>query len=151
MTVVMAGWAGLTGAYEAWQRDPQTIGKYFPKRFLEHCEKAISEANSTDIPLPEGAVSLEKGCLAALWQLGEQEDCGFSVEGERIPLPQQVVELCEALGLDPLRIPGRGYVALRAEAPREGETVLGYTRADKTRVLCREDRISYLTPEGREG
>ena len=51
----------------------------------------------------------------ALWDMAEEEGCGFSVSMKKIPICQETVEICEYFGVNPYYARSRGLFLLTAE------------------------------------
>lgn len=85
------------------------------------------------------------GIAEALNEMAEKSGVGILVEEERIPVREDVIGVCEALGLDPFTMANEGKVVMGVEGEM-AEEILG--------VLRRFDRnaeiIGYATDDFRE-
>ena len=150
MQIVMAGCAGLKGAAKLSLGQEEMLEMRFPRRFREHWTAFAEAALREEPALPEDAFSLEAGTFQALWMLGESTGKGLTVSLAAIPVDQRVIEIAEALGENPYRLPGTGYIAVRSGKPGDGETVIGYLTENKARIVEEREGIRYLTKPERE-
>ena len=106
----MSGTAGDAAAAAMIAREPERFAARFPARFLRRVRKpAVPQLPAcAECPVPIG----EGGLWAALWRLGEQAKTGLAVDAVAVPILQETVELCEAAGEDPYRLPSAGAVFL---------------------------------------
>jgi hydrogenase maturation factor len=63
----------------------------------------------------------EAGVIGALWEMAEASGCGFRVFADRIPVRDATRAICEALGVDPLRLIASGALLI---ACRDGDAML---------------------------
>lgn len=94
----------------------------------------------------------EGGVLGAAVELAEASGVGFVLDGNRVPVARETVQLCEALGIDPLRLIGSG--ALLVAAPDGPAMVralheagvpaaeVGRLTRERRRVVRRLDAVS---------
>ena len=97
------------------------------------------------------------GLYRKLWELG----CGFRVDLKRIPIRQETVEACMAVGTDPYEAPCGPDCRLMAVAHAGPEldrleeagipaAWIGYTTEDKDKILKIGDRKRYLNKPGKQ-
>lgn len=108
--LVVAGCIGKTGAREALNNKMNTIADRFSPLFVEGMKAAVSETLNLT---PEQMESLgateweyieEGGILAALWNLSGAYAQGITFSLLKIPVRQEVIEICELLDLNPYRL-----------------------------------------------
>ena len=149
--IVLAGEAGLAGlldrlkteeAKQVWDRLPPS----FQRDFTVWAQK--QQEIWRESALPEDAELLSEGLFQALWRLGERYQTGFRVRLEALRPHQYVIELCERLNVNPYRLPGLGYAALR-ETAEEGERAVGTETADRGRIIEGPAGERFLAPPER--
>ena len=96
----------------------------------------------------------DNGIFAALWELGEALCCGIDGQILQIPMKQSVIEICNAMRLNPYEIPSGGSGLLVTKFCRRMEeylkkndlpaAVIGRITAGADRVLRMEEQVRYL-------
>lgn len=129
-TILIAGSAGIEGT--------AILGSDFSDELAGRVGENVIRAATTyydDLSVLAGASALapyatamhdptEGGVLAGLTEMAASSSAAFSVDRAKIPIRPETETLCDALGVDPLRIFGSG--ALLATVPdSEQETALG--------------------------
>ena len=94
------------------------------------------------------------GILAALWDLSVEAKTGFEADLRKIPLRQEVIEVCELVDANPYRLHAKGcilFTARNGEAAKkalEDEgipcTVIGWMDRTKGRKLHSGEILTYL-------
>ena len=93
----------------------------------------------------------EGGVLGAVWEMAEAAGCGILLEEAHIPVHPLTKKICDALGLDPLRLLASGALLI-AVAGGEGEKLAGELRAQGInaavigRACGKDARLSDGTP-----
>ncbi len=139
----------------------ESLKKHYSADFLE---------SATHLPKDDGSIldavlafnrgetraftTEENGLLAALWEMGEYYDSGFSLDMNEIPLRQETVEVCERLDLDPFSLPSEGCVILVTDHPaglREHllkagipAAIVGSLCEARARILRNKEKVRYL-------
>ncbi|MEG1755104.1 MAG: AIR synthase related protein [Clostridia bacterium] len=116
--IVMTKWAGLEGT--------TILASDFAHRLtaLPKCtlENAISLAKHLSV-VPESRIATacgatdmhditEGGVLGAAWELTYVSNCGICLDTATIPVLPETQAICQALGLDPLRLIGSGSMLI---------------------------------------
>ena len=131
-------WPGILGrcsACAAWRE----IGA--PRRRLL-LEPGISVVRAAEIAAKvgrsAGAARPDGGRIfGAVYELGVRAGCGILLEADSIPILPETSAVCEALGLDPLRLLASGSMLIAA-APGAGDALVKSVCRHKDRA--REDR-----------
>jgi len=151
----------------AARREQELMGR-FPAYMIEEA-KAFASFVSV---IPEAAIAVKSGVsrmhdvsrggiFAALWELAEGADVGLEIEGKKIPVRQETVEICEFLGLNPYELLGGGALLMICDnggelvhkLNKEGipASIIGVTTDRKDRVIVRDEERRYLDrPDGEE-
>lgn len=166
--IVMVGWAGYAGASRiARLRSESLYERYHPdfiddaKTYLDDLSvaKAVETAQRFDVSVIR-AVS-EGGVFAALWDIAVAGNIGFSVDLKKIPLKQQIVEICDYFDINPYMLYGQGALLI---ATSQGErlvqtlkdegiaaAVIGYIQDGHDKCIKNDDEVRYLDlPKGNE-
>ncbi len=155
MDIIMTGYAGAAGARKlALEHLPQLL-RELPSSVVY---SAMGEPSSWD--LPDGAVFLgrvklkEGGVFRALWILSQKLQCGFDIDLRKIPVRQEMVEICEVLNADIYTIAAcSGWIAATAKTEafldlcrRDSipACVIGKTTRSMAKVLHLGDAVRYL-------
>ncbi len=151
----MTGYAGTAGARELALTHRPLLLRELPSSIV------LSAMRETSFPdLPEEAVFLgrvklkEGGVLRALWILSQKLQCGFDIDMRKIPVRQEMVEVCEVLNEDIYTIAAcSGWIAATAKTEeflalcrREQipASVIGKTTRSMAKALHLGDAVRYL-------
>lgn len=108
--LVVAGSIGKTGACAALERRKDALAARFHSAFLDRLESAANEKlNLTpELLAAYGATEWEEigegGVLAALWNISGAYEQGITFSLLKIPVAQEIVEVCELFDLNPYRL-----------------------------------------------
>lgn len=86
----------------------------------------------------------EGGIVAAVAELGDRSGCGVLLHVDSIPVLAETDAVCQALGLDPLRLLASGSLLIAA-APKSGEAIANAFAGQQTSVT----RIGEFVPRRR--
>jgi len=95
----------------------------------------------------------EGGVLGAVWEMAEASELGFSVSVESIPVRGPTRAICQALGVDPLRLIASGALLIAcpdAEALLRGLRHAGVEAARIGTLTDAEGGRKLIHPDGRE-
>jgi len=152
MNIVMTGCAGDSGAAWLAEQYEEQLCRCLPAalvRGVRNCcgalpryPAAIGGAEyllAAQEPCPVSAVLARPircgGLLAALWELAEAADTGLNVELTRIPVRQDIIEVCECLDVMPYQLYSGGWLWFAEGEPAAGGTLIGFTNASRDRTL----------------
>ena len=186
------GLLGYERAEELLRSHKEELEKRFSGRFLEGFRKLAETRREPVLPsvhrTEEGSASVhtepedlcppplfrlfpigEGGLFAGLWKLCEEvtdpvlrPDPGCLVDVLQVPVPQEVVEICELYDEDPYEVSSPGSFLVvwdeerQSELPKdclriiEKSVMIGRLTADRRRVLVIADRTRFLTPPERQ-
>ena len=172
MDIGVYGLIGYEGALTLYKENRAFLNARFPefwiREFLELPEKqqhVKPEASDNQSILEIG----KGGLFAALWNVCEELDCGCEVDIKRIPIAQEVVEICECFDKDPYEIESAGaWVVVSSKENSDAEasadiksdeqlTIIGRTTDSKDRIILmgydekkKERARRFLTPPARQ-
>ena len=176
MDIGVCGLIGYEGALALYKENRAFLDARFPafwiREFLELAEK---QPLQDSIQFGKQAYSNEgisnAGCIietgkgglyAALWEICETLGCGCEVDIKRIPIAQEVVEICECFDKDPYEIESAGawvVVSNKEDCDAEAEqlTFIRKTTDSKDRIILmgydekkKERTKRFLTPQARQ-
>lgn len=119
--LVVAGVIGKAGVKAALSEKKSDILNRFPAYFVERMENAVSEKlNLTSEKLSAlGATEWEYieegGVLTALWNISGAYEQGISFDLRKIPVSQELLEVCELFDLNPYRLMSGECVLMAAD------------------------------------
>ena len=160
MDIRVYGLIGYEGALALYEENRAFLDARFPafwiRGFLELPQK--QQAEKPVIPGSGKIVETGKGGLyAALWQLCEELHCGCEIDIRKIPIAQEVVEICECFDKDPYEIDAAGVWLTAGDDLTGKGTVIGKTTDSKDRVILmgfdekkKERTKRFLTPAARQ-
>lgn len=107
--LVVAGSIGKKGARSAVEKKREMLESRFCGAFMRNLDQALNEKLNVD---PDVLVSLgateweyveEGGILAALWNISGAYEQGITFSLLKMPVRQELIEVCELLDLNPYR------------------------------------------------
>ena len=159
--IVITKWIGLEGTSVAAKEKEEELLEKFAPSFVETA-KAFDRYLSV---VPEAKIArewkisamhdiTEGGVFGALWEMGSGSGVGLDIDLKKIPIRQETVEVCEALGLNPYILMSSGSMMIAAEdgyglaekLKQEGipAAVVGKATAGKERILRNGEDTRYL-------
>lgn len=159
--IVVTKWIGLEGtAIAAKEKERELLEKFAPA-FVDTA-KGFDQYLSV---LPEARIAREWGVSAmhditeggvfgALWEMASGSEVGLDIDLKKLPIRQETVEVCEALGLNPYILMSSGSMMIAA---RDGHglvrklqqagieaSVVGKATQGKDRILRNGEDTRYL-------
>lgn len=159
--VVVTKWIGLTGTAILARERREELEAHLPPGYIEQGAKLWQYASI----FPEAATAMKSnvsgmhdvsygGIFRALWELAEHAGVGLEIDLKKIPVKQETIEICEALGLNPYELFSAGALLvvcdnghhLVAELEKQGisATVIGQTTANNDKVIFNEEEKRFL-------
>ncbi len=159
--LVVGGFIGLGGTVYATEHKKGWLRRTLPEDLLEtaagFCKYLEVDLETVAKKLCGGTamrIVREGGILTALWNMAEEYHAGLTVYLRRIPIRQETVEVCEALGLNPYGLQSGGCVLLAADNGNDilrefekagiGGAVIGKVTDSNDRIILNGDTCSYL-------
>ena len=127
--LVIAGAIAKEGAKAALKQKREVLESRFCGAFLRKLEESLEEKLNLnpEVLLSLGATEWEEvkegGILAALWNLSGAYEQGISFSLLKIPVRQEIIEVCELLDLNPYRL--RSGECMLIAADHGGNLVYG--------------------------
>ena len=112
-------WIGLEGTSIAAKEKEEVLFERFAPSFVETAkqfDKYLSVIPEAKIAKEWGASAMhditEGGVFGALWEMGSGSGVGLDIDLKSIPIRQETVEVCEALGLNPYILMSSGSMLI---------------------------------------
>lgn len=108
--LVVAGAIGKTGARAALEKKADMLNSRFSAAFMRGLEAALDEKLNVTPEILEscGATEWESieegGVLAALWNISGAYEQGITFSLLKMPVRQEIIEVCELCDLNPYRL-----------------------------------------------
>lgn len=159
--IVITKWIGLEGtSIAAKEREDVLLEKFAPSfvQTAKDFDRYLSVVPEAKIAGAWGVSAMhditEGGVFGALWEMGSGSGVGLDIDLKRIPIRQETVEICEALGLNPYILMSSGSMMIAADdghglvrkLAQEGipASVVGKATAGKDRILRNGEDTRYL-------
>lgn len=159
--LVIGGFIGLEGTIYATKHKKEALRRTLPEdlletaagfwRYLEVGLETVAKKCCSGVTV---WMVREGGIFTALWNMAEEYHAGLTVYLRRIPIRQETVEVCEALGLNPYGLQSGGCVLLAAdngndvlwEFEKAGicGAVIGKVTDSNDRIILNGDICSHL-------
>ena len=120
--ILITKWIGLEGTSVAAKEREEELLKKFAPSFVETAKNfdqylsVVPEAKiARDWSISAMHDITEGGVFGALWEMGSGSGVGLDIDLKKIPIRQETVEVCEALGLNPYILMSSGSMMIAAD------------------------------------
>jgi len=161
MDLIMTRWIAMEGAILAAKAKEEELSKAFPKQMIDavkDLEEFIDTAPEMQAVALSGAENIwalgEGGILTVLWMAAEQMKSGLEVDLRRIPVKQEVIEICEYFDLNPYyMLSGGSLLIAAANGPELVSRLMrekipavwiGRTTIGNDRIILNGEHVRYL-------
>lgn len=165
--IILTKWIGMEGAYLLFNYKKDELLARFPHQMLSFIENSPAWLSITEeayLAKENGAGYVHNlsngGIFNALWDLSVNADVGIKVDFKRIPVRQEIIEICEYYDINPYQLMSGGSLLITADRNinlaqilcDEGipAVVIGETTKDHNKLLINEDEVRYLDTPGRD-
>lgn len=159
--IVVSKWIGLEGTVQLVGQYHEKLRERFPARMIDEAaafDRYLSVALEAATAIKSGVYGMHdvsrEGIFAGLWEIGQEAGVGLEADLRKIPVRQETIEICEALGENPYELPSGGCLIMTAKdgnelaaaLEREGipAVVIGRTTSGNDRVLYNQGHRRYL-------
>mgnify|MGYP002988047565 FL=1 len=157
--ILITKWIGLEGTSVAAKEREEELLKKFAPSFVETAKNfdqylsVVPEAKiARDWSISAMHDITEGGVFGALWEMGSGSGVGLDIDLKKIPIRQETVEVCEALGLNPYILMSSGSIAaddgygLAEKLKQAGipASVVGKATSGNERILRNGEDTRYL-------
>ena len=159
--IVATKWIGVEGALEIISRKREDMAKRFSPSFMEYfidyeenlsTDKECSIADSFRIK--ETICVSDGGIFKALGDLSKTAGKGLEVDLKKVPVRQEVIEICNFFDISPYEMKSKGMVLMVLAEPealveclrKEGipAAVIGRIREDNDKLILNGEAVRYL-------
>ena len=161
MDIVLTKHVGLEGSIRLLYECTEKLEARFLPSFLQRiAQKEMELFCNTEVEVVRGEdiaymhVLGEGGIYAALWQMADTLGVGLVIEGDKILIRQETIEICEYFNLNPYQIASEGSVLMLTENGKHLQTelqknqipasVIGRTTLNNQRIIRRGIDTRYL-------
>ena len=127
----MTGYAGASGTVSKANSETDLLSGRFSPSYMDRIlhipvmtgemQDAVSSILSRPGGSGDGVIYARKagegGIYAALWQLGESLNTGFTVRHKDIPILQETIEVCNLLDINPYMLESGDCMLMVTDAP----------------------------------
>lgn len=159
--IIMVAPAGLEGAFIMTECRQETILKMYSKSFYEKCRIAPDKLFAVEMAhkaLELGASYVHNlsvgGIFNGLWELAAYGNMGIDVDLKKIPVSQEIIELCELFECNPYQLASGGallltadiglYLSRHMQQAGFAAVKIGETTDSNDRIIRNDDEIRYL-------
>lgn len=159
--IIASKWIGIEGACKLLESDKEELTKRFGESFLERFdgyEGFMSVKEEAETAVANGVKAMkdvsEHGIFGALWDLGSAANKGLEVDLTKIPVKQEVIEICNHLNVSPYEMKSSGMLLMVTNDEKrlldalENVGILAVTIGHFTnqndRVIINDDEVRHL-------
>lgn len=159
--LVVSKWIGMEGALLLANGREEELLKRYPYAMIQavkDLEDEISVGKEAQVAAKAGVAAMhdlsESGILGALWEFAEYHQVGLNVDLKKIPVMQEIIEICEYYDLNPYGLRSAGALLMATE---KGNTlveklaeqgipaaVIGRVTEENQRIIMNEEEVRYL-------
>lgn len=159
--LVVSKWIGMEGALLLVNEKEKELQERYPFALLEAVkamEQHIMVSGEAATAIKSGVSAMhdlsEGGILGGLWEFAEQHRIGLEIDLKKIPVKQEIIEICEFYELNPYALRSGGCMLMAAdnganlvrELQKNGifASVIGRVTAGNDRVILNEEEKRFL-------
>ncbi len=159
--IVLLNDVGTEGALRILDAKRDLLQKRFIPAFfteLENTKKQLNMIGALNVAISRNPSAIhqigEGGVLAALWELGEAAKVGLEVDLRSMKIRQDVIEICEYIGVNPYKLSSTGSALIVVESgvdlvqalEKAGyqAAIIGQTRDVNQRVILNGEERRFL-------
>lgn len=161
--VVVSKWIALEGTSLIAREKEQELLKRFPDKYIYDAinfNKLLSTDPEAAGALKSGVTALHKaskgGIFKALWELGEANGVGLTIELKKLPVKQETIEICNYFDINPYELLSGGALLMTSadgnklvmelKAAGINAVVVGKVTASNDRVIINGEHTRFLEP-----
>lgn len=167
MDLIVTKWIAMEGAAILARDKGEELRAHFPRALADRAEelgRAVSIEKEMGAAGRFGAADMEPlgegGIFTALWKLAERMRTGLEADLRKIPVKQEIIEICEYFDLNPYNMLSGGSLliavpnglAMAGELEKLGvsSAIIGRTTDGNDRTIRNQEHIRYLDRPQRE-
>lgn len=163
--VILTKWIGIGGIRQMIEKNREEILKFYSQDVVEKALGELADLSVAQEALAAadaGATAMhdvsEGGIFAALWDMAEAGKVGLDIDFKKIPVKQEIIEICEIFDVNPYELESSGALLMTADNGHDiirilaaagiKAAVIGKTTANHDKILRNDDEVRYLdTPK----
>ncbi|MCR5846927.1 MAG: hypothetical protein K6G75_02250 [Lachnospiraceae bacterium] len=159
--IVATKWIGIEGSLILLNEKKNEIENRFSDSFLDHFkvyDEYLSVGKEAEEALLSGTVLMkdvsEHGIFGALWELSKQTGFGLKADLKKIPVRQEVIELCNLFDINPYEMKSSGMLLIVCEDAEAvvndlenigiNASVIGELTSDNDKIVINGEEKRYL-------
>ena len=159
--LVLSKWIGMEGALLLANEREEELLKRYPYPMIQAVKdltQEISVGKEAEVAVQENVTAMhdlsEGGILGGLWEFAEYHQVGLKVDLKKIPVMQEIIEICEYYDLNPYGLRSGGALLMAVEKgstlvqklAEQGicATVIGRVTEENQRIIVNEEEVRYL-------
>lgn len=159
--VIMTKWIGISGIRQMILKNRQEILRFYREEVIEKAMGDmldLSVKEEAQLAINAGVFGMhdvsEGGIFAALWDMAEAAKVGLDIDFKKIPVKQEIIEICEIFDVNPYELESCGALLMTADNGHDiikvladagiSAAVIGRTTSDNNKLLRNEDEVRYL-------
>lgn len=172
INIILAGNIAAEAAHRLIQNEKPALSCRFSDRFIRLTDEMTGKLKVSRDSIMESIASSgieildddimelsDMGIFGGLWQFLEKSGNGAEIVLDKIPVRQEIIEICEQLDVNPYTHPSQGSWLIRSDKAYElsdylnmkgiPASIIGSENNTKDRVIINQDEVRYLTPISR--
>ena len=159
--IVVSKWIGLEGTARLARERKEELCTRYPVRMVEEAagfDRYLSVIPEAATAMKSGVCGMHDvsrgGIFGALWEMASGAGVGLEIDLKKIPVKQEMVEICEFFGINPYELLSGGCLIMvtqdgnglvgelqRSQIPA---VIIGRTTAGNDRILFNEEERRFL-------
>ena len=160
-------WIGISGIRQIIAKNRPEILRFYREDVIEKAQgnaQDMSVGEEAFLAAQAGVTGMhdvsEGGIFAALWDMAEAGKVGLDIDFKKIPVRQEIIEICEIFDVNPYELESCGALLMTADNGHDiikilsdagiKASVIGRTTADHNKILRNDDEVRYLDTPNRD-
>lgn len=165
--VILTKWIGIEGIRLITEKKQEEILEKYTKDLLDRAVGSRQDlliVPEAQLAIANGVTSLmdvsEGGIFAALWDFAESSGVGLDIDIRKIPVKQEMIEICEIFDVNPYELSSTGCLLMTYERGCDivnllsqngiSATIIGTTTDSNDKIIRHDEEIRYLDPPKRD-
>lgn len=117
--IVVSKWIGMEGAAILARKERDKLLTRYPEYIINHVESLrnqVSIKKEAATAIKSGVYAMhdasEGGIFAALWELAEASSVGLTIDLKKLPMKQEIIEVCEFCNVNPYELLAGGSLLM---------------------------------------
>lgn len=159
--IVAFGYIGVSGIRQIIEWKREEIQERYTETVIERAagkEEELLIVDAAKLGVKAGVSCIHDvsigGIYAAMWDMAEYSAVGLDIDFKKIPVRQEIIEICELFDVNPYELESVGCGLMAIDCATEVvrmlnaagicASVIGRTTAENQKIIRNEDEIRYL-------